>query len=1333
MRSIYREIDARRTALGTRAPPSGAPTWGLALSGGGIRSATFCLGLLRALAAARLLLRFDVLSTVSGGGYVGAMVGRLFSRAASSAEAESIEAALGDGRTRWFLWWLRANSRYLAPRGAKDAAYAIALYLRNLIGIHFELGMVAILVGCVLCAINLSLWQAASHFGHKYPAAFFGTIARYLYDWAPASWLLLPILLLFCAVLVIAYWALNWTRLPWYRPRAVWSAPVLAFVFLTSLWCSGTDLPLLNQRETRYVLFVWIVLVAAWLIGGLVAVLYLTRTRAPEEHLYESARNRMTHFLSFLFLVALTVVTLGFVERVAWHIAIERQSLAATGTTLALVAAAVRVVVYALPRLSDYRYCAFLIPLLGRALGYVLAFSLLACWIALAQRIVLTPLFAAGPRPDFASSWFALALLFTPASAYLWLTRHNTSFLNTSSLYIFYKARLSRSFLGAANPHRTTSDRTDTLSAIGEVSLRRETEHQHSEAGRVHPDDDIPFVKYAPQAVGGPVHFINACVNQTIDPRGGLFNRDRLGLPLTVCSAGLYKIAQEGWARLDTRFGDTLAHWTAISGAAASPGMGPRTRRGLSALLTFAGVRLGYWSTRPSPVHDRATQANRKHSKSLRLLQEAFGIFPGISGNEWFLSDGGHFDNTGAYSLLEERIDVIVVADCGADKNYHFSDLENLVRKARIDLKTEILFLRPNHVALRKSSEKAFLRYFGSLSDLASNDCEACLAVARVIYDERRGDNRRNRPAYLIVVKPNLCAGLPVDLINFRLENPDFPQQSTADQFFSEAQWESYFQLGQYLGGYLARSLGDGLPDFIEYYFEEDERSPLRQGGSSKTAASTGASRLSSRIGATAVGATIGLGAVATISVSLWQGWESIRISNSNRVSAERLALKELSEKWSALTAPLADNMAPRYASDAVASLAATLLATADTLCPAGEARWFLESKLAPRILTDARTACRSLPPPVPISCQLLTQSLEPGTEPTIPMCLLSEPGMPDSEVFSPLRPRYWLYGYTTDAPAPALHPCDPMHVSRAQANLRIAGATASSKDSDFGVLLGEDCGNRLADSQTKQAQGWQEVLVQVMQDAENMVRYAAEQELAAQKLKNASIVTGIFPATPPSLEVYENRVREGAGFRGAVSGATATLNDALTKAIVDAAGVSPAYFDTQEWRKNIENTSSDTVKRIADDALLQVISGTTSGSSTPEVTRGLVERIEKIAADSTQFSRTCENQSVQIYIFGPSQRNRVRAEFRDKWRSLGASVPPIIDISAIARASNRLPPTPVERTTIRHFHSLATWCVYAMTEAVSGSTWIIEDKSGVTSKPGLIEVWVAPETEPGG
>ena len=61
-----RHISMRRAKLS-----ADHPLTGLALSGGGIRSATFNLGLLQCMARRGLLDKVDYLSTVSGGGYIG--------------------------------------------------------------------------------------------------------------------------------------------------------------------------------------------------------------------------------------------------------------------------------------------------------------------------------------------------------------------------------------------------------------------------------------------------------------------------------------------------------------------------------------------------------------------------------------------------------------------------------------------------------------------------------------------------------------------------------------------------------------------------------------------------------------------------------------------------------------------------------------------------------------------------------------------------------------------------------------------------------------------------------------------------------------------------------------------------------------------------------------------------------------------------------------------------------------------------------------------------------------------------------------------------------------
>ena len=63
---------------------------GLAISGGGIRSATFSLGVLQRLAEKGILGKFDYLSTVSGGGYIGGSVSFLATDPYREGEADRL-------------------------------------------------------------------------------------------------------------------------------------------------------------------------------------------------------------------------------------------------------------------------------------------------------------------------------------------------------------------------------------------------------------------------------------------------------------------------------------------------------------------------------------------------------------------------------------------------------------------------------------------------------------------------------------------------------------------------------------------------------------------------------------------------------------------------------------------------------------------------------------------------------------------------------------------------------------------------------------------------------------------------------------------------------------------------------------------------------------------------------------------------------------------------------------------------------------------------------------------------------------------------------------------
>jgi hypothetical protein len=73
MPTFQEVLDAENASLkaADAAKPGPGSVFGVAFSGGGIRSATFNLGFLQGLAQARMLPKISYLSTVSGGGYIG--------------------------------------------------------------------------------------------------------------------------------------------------------------------------------------------------------------------------------------------------------------------------------------------------------------------------------------------------------------------------------------------------------------------------------------------------------------------------------------------------------------------------------------------------------------------------------------------------------------------------------------------------------------------------------------------------------------------------------------------------------------------------------------------------------------------------------------------------------------------------------------------------------------------------------------------------------------------------------------------------------------------------------------------------------------------------------------------------------------------------------------------------------------------------------------------------------------------------------------------------------------------------------------------------------------
>ena len=161
--------------------PPGAPLAALCLSGGGIRSATFALGVLEGLARFELLGHFHYLSTVSGGGYVGSW---LTAWRTHAQDDRAVFAALDrtrslDGSEATQVQGLRADSNYLTPKLgvlSADTWAAAALVLRNLALNWLVFGplFLGVLFAPKLLASGLALLGPGSGAA---PAA-----------WAPGAW-----------------------------------------------------------------------------------------------------------------------------------------------------------------------------------------------------------------------------------------------------------------------------------------------------------------------------------------------------------------------------------------------------------------------------------------------------------------------------------------------------------------------------------------------------------------------------------------------------------------------------------------------------------------------------------------------------------------------------------------------------------------------------------------------------------------------------------------------------------------------------------------------------------------------------------------------------------------------------------------------------------------------------------------------------------------------------------------------------------------------------------------------------------------------------------------
>ncbi|HEY7291945.1 MAG TPA: patatin-like phospholipase family protein [Vicinamibacterales bacterium] len=830
---------------------------GLALSGGGIRSATFVLGFCQGLAQLvngdpGLLRRVDIVSTVSGGGYFGAFLGALFTRQTKTGEVES---RLNNTFSRP-INWLRENGRYLAPNGSGDSLLAGAIVLRNWAAVTVVMStamLAAMTAAHVVRGLVRDLLE--SRMGSDGAARLLAGVGSATAPSFAIYWsaYLFPALVMFVFIafpLGWAYWMGRWSKnldhmWVWTTTLSVvLGAAAAAFVFRDATY--GTAMLLLT------------VVGAETLAAGAVVSLKSPKSDddpSGDRNFRNVLSRAMTAALVLSAVIAIFAVvdTLGQTTYVlAWGGAFQQKTLGAVAAGIfSLVAGSQGMLKFLDRGKSKNRRVKLPVAIVAALVAIVVSLVLLTALSAVShglarrwaepmqeptcpQSIELTlslesfikvtqnaacraPIL---PRIDWLAAIAATIVLLIVSL----LFGRSLPFVNLSSLSQFYSARLSRTYVGASNPARLTG---------AGINLTEEV-----------PGDDMAMDRYAPQDKGGPLHLINVTLNETVGGSSQIEDRDRKGLAMSVGPAGVsVGVTQHAaWKQQDgvsqlveietspTAVSElersfrvwkgnpivprklSLSQWTAISGAAVAPGMGAQTSIGVSILLALSNVRLGYWwqsgvdpskqgGTRPKPSVRIQRGIARMFPVQSALLRELVGLFQGAHERLWFLSDGGHFENTACYELLRRRVPIIIVCDDGADPDYEFEDLGNLVRKARLDFGAEVRVLEPlnDKFGVPADFRRKAARQGGP--GLARHHVMA----AQVLYPDgghaSTGDMRDGRAqSLLIIVKPALTGDEPWDVLQYAAAHPAFPQEPTSDQFFDEAQWESYRKLGEHVG-----------------------------------------------------------------------------------------------------------------------------------------------------------------------------------------------------------------------------------------------------------------------------------------------------------------------------------------------------------------------------------------------------------------------------------------------------------------------------------------------------------------------------------------------------
>ena len=719
------------------------PESGLALSGGGIRSASFSLGLLQALVAKDKLKKFDYMSTVSGGGYIGCALTWWLSQGlpllpqkdtstSSTAGTTSNDFPFGTSTPgpsqesqNIILDFLRFHSSYLIPNHRLNPFSFMAVLLRNvLLSLFIYLGL---LVGVVFSLSTLilyfDLWW----------------IAPIVPDWLPG----------------------------------IHNSVQLAFAQV------GSIDNIVNRSVARRLFeislyFGWVFVVGCVLysLGTLYYQIRQLRSSPEDQYRWSSSRykkrNSSQRWFGFFFKWTAISFFLGLIPTIDSHLTNSFWTIP--------IAFSLSLILVFFPFNTNLFQMRKAIDKVRRTLGAAFFFYALLFASYLLSLLIMHPvvdivefsLEHGFPLDEFAK--YALGLYVVVITLLVFM------------VFLFVGSFMNVNYLGI---HRMYRDRLMELFLPDSDAVLTKVWKPATQANQ----SVIEAMCQCPN--NRPYHLINTNV-VLVDSKYKKY-RERGGTNYIISPLFCGSDAT-GWIRSNLYMkksdpGMTLATAMAISGAAANPNAGAGgsawTRdRLVSLMMSVLNLRLGYWAPHPDP--------DNKWREIPNL------IYPGISSAFLWeglhedsqvldLTDGGHFENLGLYELIRRRLKLIVLSDGSADPDFEFKALGVSIERAIVDFRVSVEFIP--EFDLDNLIPGGFATNTGRNRKWANRG----FAVANIAYSD-------GGTGVLIYIKPTLVHGIGPEVISYKGGGSIFPHEATADQFFDEVQFEAYRELGFFQG-----------------------------------------------------------------------------------------------------------------------------------------------------------------------------------------------------------------------------------------------------------------------------------------------------------------------------------------------------------------------------------------------------------------------------------------------------------------------------------------------------------------------------------------------------